>query len=85
MALPLLGYLGFNVAAGDSAMSHRALITVSCFLPLLLMAGGAAILWRYPITRKRHNAIRKRLLRRARAAEQARSADAATLPAAQAF
>jgi GPH family glycoside/pentoside/hexuronide:cation symporter len=68
IALPLLGYLGFNVAAGDSDASHRALVTVSCFLPLLLMAGSVAILWRYPITKKRHNTIRKRLLRRARAA-----------------
>ena len=70
MALPLLGYLGFNVATGGSAISHRALITVSCALPLLLMACGAAILWRYPITKKRHDAIRKALLRRAQAAAE---------------
>jgi Na+/melibiose symporter-like transporter len=67
MALPLLGYLGFDVATGGSAIGHRALVMVSCLLPLLLMAGGAAILWNYPINKKRHNAIRKRLLRRAQA------------------
>jgi Na+/melibiose symporter-like transporter len=70
IALPLLGYLGFNVAAGDSEASHRALITVSCVLPLLLMAGSALILWYYPITEKKHNIIRKRLLRRAHAATE---------------
>jgi GPH family glycoside/pentoside/hexuronide:cation symporter len=68
VSFPLLAFLGFDVAAGDSDVSRRALITVSCVLPLFLMICSTVILWRYPITKKKHNIIRKRLLRRARAA-----------------
>jgi glycoside/pentoside/hexuronide:cation symporter, GPH family len=64
IALPLLGQLGFDVTSGYSATSRLALKLVACALPIVLFMCSILILRRFPITKRKHNTIRKRLLRR---------------------
>jgi Na+/melibiose symporter-like transporter len=69
LALPLAAALGFDVAAPGSAASLRAMEWVGLILPGIVGAGGAFVMWNYPITRARHAVLQKWLARRgARAA-----------------
>lgn len=59
IALPLLGLLGFDPARGQP----MPLIVVGIVLPLLCATAGALLLRGYPITERRHAAIRRRIAR----------------------
>lgn len=65
LALPLAAYLGFDMANPSAAASLRAINWVGLILPGVIGAGGAVVLWNYPITRQRHATLQKWLARRA--------------------
>ena len=65
LALPLAAYLGFDMANPSAAASLRAIDWVGLILPGVIGAGGAVVLWNYPITRQRHATLQKWLARRA--------------------
>jgi GPH family glycoside/pentoside/hexuronide:cation symporter len=65
LALPLTAWLGFSTATPDSPASIAALDWVGLILPGVVALGGAAVLWNYPLTRRRHAALQAWLQRRA--------------------
>jgi len=64
LALPLISFLGFDPAtAAENDTSLLILKATFIGLPVIFYILGAAILWRFPITEKRHLIIQKRLER----------------------
>lgn len=66
LALALAGQLGFDPKLPVDAAAVSALRIVTLILPGLIAAIGCAFLWNYPITERRHKAIRAWLARRHR-------------------
>lgn len=61
VAMPLLGYLGFQPTGAVTEAGRQALSIVGLYLPAALMIAGAAVLWNYPLDAKAHGEIRRRL------------------------
>lgn len=58
----LLALSGFDPTSdANSQSSINALMAIGTILPAGLLAAGVAILWSYPLTKKRHDIIRRRL------------------------
>ncbi|MEZ5498651.1 MAG: MFS transporter [Steroidobacteraceae bacterium] len=74
VALPLLGALGFEPSAPGAGL--EGLKFTGLILPGLIGLAGAALLFNYPITAARHDAIRRRLAQRARHGGRPRDAAA---------
>jgi glycoside/pentoside/hexuronide:cation symporter, GPH family len=69
LTLPFLQWLGFHPGAHNSYASLTALKYVYCFGPVPFYVIGGLLLYWFPITARRHEIIRRRLLQRqARAA-----------------
>ncbi len=64
LTLGLLDLLGFERAGEQSESVRQAIRWLTAAAPALLLAAGAAALWRYPLTRAAHAAIRAELLAR---------------------
>ncbi len=64
IALPLLGYLGFQPAAENDAQAVQGLTFVALFLPAIIGFAGAVMLYNYPIDKHRHGVIRRWLARK---------------------
>jgi len=65
-AFPALAYFGLNqdsVQITDSAKT--ALVVIYAVIPIVLKAIAVLMMWRFPITRRQHAAIRRALERRA--------------------
>jgi len=61
-AFLVLGHMHFDVKAKThTAESLNALVLVHTGAPLVLFIAAAALLWRFPLNRKRQNVIRRRL------------------------
>lgn len=61
LALGLLDVLGFRQGAEQSETVRQAIRWMTAAAPALFLALGVAALWRYPLTRQAHAAIRLRL------------------------
>ena len=64
IALPLLGYLGFQPTAENDAQAVQGLTFVALFLPAIIGFAGAVMLYNYPIDKHRHGVIRRWLARK---------------------
>ena len=64
IALPLLGYLGFQPTAENDAQAIQGLTFVGLFLPAIIGFAGALMLYNYPINKHRHGVIRRWLARK---------------------
>ena len=64
LALPLLGVLGFQPVGENDAQAIQGLVLVGLFLPAITGIAGAALLYNYPINKRRHGVIRRWLSRK---------------------
>ena len=65
MAFYLLAIIGFDPSAqASSADAARGVIMLAVFLPMALLLLSGALMLTYPITQRRHRAIRRALERR---------------------
>jgi sugar (glycoside-pentoside-hexuronide) transporter len=64
LTLGCLDLLGFQPAEAQTESVRQAIRWLTACAPALLLAAGAAALWRYPLTRAAHAAIRAELLAR---------------------
>lgn len=65
IAFGLLGFFSYSVGKPNGAAANLGLITCYLVLPAILNLCSAAIIWRFPLTSRRHAAIRRRIERRA--------------------
>ncbi len=63
IALPLLDVLGFNPTGHNGPQEIASLLAVGLGLPVIIMLPGLALLWNYPIDRRRHDIIRRRIFK----------------------
>ena len=62
----LLSFTGFDPASATNSQSAiNTLMVIGTILPAALLAIGVAVMWRFPLTRARHDIIRRRLDARA--------------------
>jgi Na+/melibiose symporter-like transporter len=61
LVLALVGVLGFNPKLGVSASDVVLIQFVGLYLPAVLILVGGAIMWSFPITKRRHSTITRRL------------------------
>lgn len=66
IAFPALEALGFKPEPGNTPTALLALALIYAALPTLLKIGAIVLMWRHPITQRRHAIIRRRLDQRAR-------------------
>jgi Na+/melibiose symporter-like transporter len=66
LGLPLLETLGFSLHDPTSAAGRHAIHVVSLYVPAALTLPVIALLWSYPLTRRRHAVVRQWLDRRTR-------------------
>ncbi|MGD9762928.1 MAG: MFS transporter [Candidatus Binatia bacterium] len=64
LALGVLDLLGFRQGGTQSEGVRQAIRWMTALAPPLLLVLGAAVLWRYPLTRSAHAAIREQLASR---------------------
>ncbi|HRE42515.1 MAG TPA: MFS transporter [Terricaulis sp.] len=65
LSLMLVGLFGFDPSAAsndEAAMAGFFLVFIG--IPIILNLSGALLAWRFPLTRRRHDIIRRRLARR---------------------
>jgi len=60
-----LSLVGFDPNGANTPDALFALAAIYALAPVLLKAGAVALVWRYPLTSRRHAIIRRRLDRRA--------------------
>ncbi|MCE9650430.1 MAG: MFS transporter [Parvibaculum sp.] len=70
IALPILGWVGFNPQSStNSSVSLFTLTAMYCLVPLVLWVISTTVIWQYPITHERQARLRaaldRRILRRA--------------------
>jgi len=61
IGMPLAGALGFNPVGTPTAESVQALNLVALVLPMLIALPGAVMLFNYPLTREKHDEVRRQL------------------------
>jgi len=59
VGLPLLEAAGLHIKDASTPEGQRAITWVSLYLPALLCLPAIAMFWSYPLTRRRHNALRR--------------------------
>jgi Na+/melibiose symporter-like transporter len=64
IAFPLLDATGFDPKADNDGTAIWAIILIYSVIPVVLKLGAVMIVWRHPLTERRHAAIRRRLDRR---------------------
>lgn len=65
VAFPVLAMLGFDPGVGAvTAAGLSALAMIYAWVPSVLKLAAVAIVWRYPLTERRHAAVLRRLARR---------------------
>jgi GPH family glycoside/pentoside/hexuronide:cation symporter len=69
LSLPALDALGFDPEAPDAA-GKFTLAVIYAWVPAVIKVAAIALVWAYPLTRRRHSAIRFRLARRAQSGER---------------
>ncbi len=65
LAFGLLGFAGYSVGKPNGDVANFGLITCYLILPAILNLCSAALIWRFPLTARRHSTIRRRIERRA--------------------
>jgi len=70
IGMPLAGALGFDPAGSNGAAGVRGLELVALVLPMVVALPGMLLLYGYPLTRARHDIVRRWLARRAAAGTQ---------------
>lgn len=65
VALPLIGALGFDPSAPTPG-GLQSLAVIYAFAPVVIKVFAISIMWRFPLTAKKQDIIRRRLLRRAK-------------------
>lgn len=63
LAFTLLEFGGFSAAGANDQDALRMLSLVGCAVPGVLFLTAVMMLWSYPLDRRRHDIIRRRLLR----------------------
>ncbi|WP_340150524.1 MFS transporter [uncultured Sneathiella sp.] len=63
LALPALEVLGFDPDAPTEA-GKSAITVIYAFVPVVIKIAAITVVWRFPLTRKRHDIIRHRLKKR---------------------
>ena len=61
IAFPALDFLGFDPAADGGAKGVLALAVIYALVPVVFKLCAILTIWHHPITRRRHDVIRKRL------------------------
>lgn len=64
IALPILGLAGFTTAGLNPPLAITALVLLYGVVPPILRLASVAIIWRYPITKPRHERIRMMIERK---------------------
>ncbi|NJO33830.1 MAG: MFS transporter, partial [Rhodospirillales bacterium] len=65
IAFPLLDAFDFDANGQNSSRAVFALVVIYALLPVVIKVLSVALLWNYPLTHRRHAAIRRRLERKA--------------------
>lgn len=66
IGLPLLESMGFSIDDPVSQVSQDALRYVCLYLPVVMTIPAIIMMWNYPLTRSKHDALRRWLARNAR-------------------
>ncbi len=61
LAFPVLDVLGFDAQGGNTAAALMALAVIYALVPTVLKLCAVGLVWRHPITQRRHRAIVRRL------------------------
>lgn len=61
VAFPLLSAFGYQVGASNDAWANTGLLFCYLGLPLATHLAAAALLWNFPLDRRRHDIIRRRI------------------------
>jgi len=61
LGLPLLQAAGFDPAHGSALSSRRAIDIVALGVPILLLTAAIVMAWSYPLDRRRHGVVVRRL------------------------
>ncbi|GAA5526034.1 melibiose carrier protein [Microbulbifer aestuariivivens] len=61
VTFPLLDWAGFSEGGANEGMAWAALHGLVSWLPALIMLAAAALAWRFPLNRRRHDIIQRRL------------------------
>jgi Na+/melibiose symporter-like transporter len=70
IALPLVQFFGFDPQVLNDPAGLKALHYSFCAVPCVFFFISIAFIWNYPLTREKHNELRKDLARRRLAAER---------------
>lgn len=82
LAFMVLDLSGLKIGQPSTPSSDLGILTCYLFIPIALHLAMAALCWNFPITRKRHAVVQKRLALKAERAARARSvAEQAITPA----
>ena len=61
IGMPLAGALGFNPGAAPTPEGVHGLNLVALVLPMFIALPGALMLFNYPLTREKHDEVRRQL------------------------
>ena len=64
LAMPLLGALGFNPMIENSESAMQGFIFIALFLPMIVGIPGVLLLYNYPLTKRKHDTIRRYLAKK---------------------
>lgn len=64
VAMPLLGFMGFNPAGENTEAAMQGFIFVALFLPLIIGIPGAIALFNYPLNSRKHAICRRYLAKK---------------------
>lgn len=70
IALVIVGAFGFNPRGDNDPLAMAGFYAAFIGIPILLNLTAAVLIWRFPLTRRRHALICRRLARRERAASR---------------
>jgi len=66
IALVIVGLFGFDPRGDNDSLAMAGFYTAFIGIPILLNLTAAVLIWRFPLTRRRHALISRRLARRER-------------------
>jgi Na+/melibiose symporter-like transporter len=64
VAFPLLEWAGLNNSDGATDFSQYVLVVIYAVIPIVLKIVAVALMWKFPIGNKQHQAIERQLMRR---------------------
>ncbi|XOV90595.1 MAG: MFS transporter [Pseudomonadota bacterium] len=61
IAFPMLSWFGYNVGGENDATANTGLLLTYLALPLVTHLAAAALLWNFPLDRRRHDIVQRRI------------------------